>query len=298
MLEKETAKQSLDSFATTLQLNANNKNKLASEVKSNELQLNKTSSDFDIKYDSWLNPNDKEGKLKVEVLIKHKKYTDLTKTIYLEINGFNKDLLTLKFRVKETLWKNNGTILKEWIKKHEIDKIFDLSQISTKYKIEYSTVESNNYNLTFGYTGNIIVSRERNGNYKYDNNHTFNIDLTKYNEILKFAIDLHTLSSNADTYLDKINDYSFSSDTIRIARELIAESCTSITFDNIHHSYKIKLTNAIKRWWKNIALFLCTNNKVSWKDFINNLKSFISNNSEYLKEKINKHLEGYTSERI
>ena len=296
--EKETAKQSLDSFATTLQLNANNKNKLASEVKSNELQLNKTSSDFDIKYDSWLNPNDKEGKLKVEVLIKHKKYTDLTKTIYLEINGFNKDLLTLKFRVKETLWKNNGTILKEWIKKHEIDKIFDLSQISTKYKIEYSTVESNNYNLTFGYTGNIIVSRERNGNYKYDNNHTFNIDLTKYNEILKFAIDLHTLSSNADTYLDKINDYSFSSDTIRIVRELIAESCTSITFDNIHHSYKIKLTNAIKRWWKNIALFLCTNNKVSWKDFINNLKSFISNNSEYLKEKINKHLEGYTSEHI
>ena len=159
-------------------------------------------------------------------------------------------------------------------------------------------MESNNYNLTFGYTGNIIVSRERNGNYKYDNNHTFNIDLTKYNEILKFAIDLHTLSSNADTYLDKINDYSFSSDTIRIARELIVESCTSITFDNIHHSYKIKLTNAIKRWWKNIALFLCTNNKVSWKDFINNLKSFISNNSEYLKEKINKHLEGYTSERI
>ena len=211
LMEQENAVQELEDFSNNVTLTVNDKNRLASTVLPSELTLNQTNTNYEIKYDSWLNPNDKEGKLKVEVTIKHKKYPKINKTYLLEITGFKKTFeipeITSNFEdylnfakhpdnTKENTLVNklNEFKNKDNVRNKEIfDELFKFKNILPNgVEFDYLSLNNDGYNISMEFKLKFIVSRDRDGTLHYDYGiRQKQINLEKLNDIIKWENTRH-----------------------------------------------------------------------------------------------------------
>lgn len=206
LIEQENAIQELEDFSNNVTLTVNDRNRLASTVSPSELTLNQTNTNYEVKYDSWLNPNDKEGKLEVEVTIKHKKYPKINKTYFLKIFDFKKTFeipeITSNFEEYLDFKKHPENMLKDTLlskinkfKNKTIDenkKIFNelfkfKNILPSNVEFDYLSLNNDGYNVSMKFKGRSIVSRDREGTLHYDDFvQEKQINLEKLNDIIKW----------------------------------------------------------------------------------------------------------------
>ena len=206
LIEQENAIQELEDFSNNVTLTVNDRNRLASTVSPSELTLNQTNTNYEVKYDSWLNPNDKEGKLEVEVTIKHKKYPKINKTYFLKIFDFKKTFeipeITSNFEEYLDFKKHPENMLKDTLlskinkfKNKTIDenkKIFNelfkfKNILPSNVEFDYLSLNNDGYNVSMKFKGRSIVSQDREGTLHYDDFvQEKQINLEKLNDIIKW----------------------------------------------------------------------------------------------------------------